>query len=78
MQSMENDEAVSHPSRSRLEDADEARVSHIPTTTTTRLDKKDKQLRLLLQSNGLLSSTENAGRIAPENAIVAIKNIAAC
>jgi hypothetical protein len=35
MQSMENDEAVSHPSPSRLEDACTARVSHIPTTTTT-------------------------------------------
>jgi hypothetical protein len=53
MQSMENDEAVSHPSHSRLEDADEARVSHIPTTTATRLDKKDKQVRLLYQSVGL-------------------------
>ncbi len=46
MQSMENDETVSHPSHSRLEDADEARVFHIPTTTATRLDKKDKQLPL--------------------------------
>ena len=63
-QSLENDEAVSHPSHSRLEDADEARVSHIPTTTATRLDKKDKQLRLLHQSIGLFSSTENARRIA--------------
>ena len=35
MQSMENDEAVYHPSHSRLEDAGEARVSHIPTTTAT-------------------------------------------
>ncbi len=35
MQSMENDEAVSHSSHSRLEDADEARVSHIATTTAT-------------------------------------------
>ncbi len=67
MQSMENDEAVSHPSHSRLEDADEARVSHIPTTTATRLDKKDKQLRLLHQSIGLFSSAENAGRIASEH-----------
>jgi hypothetical protein len=50
MQSMENDEAVSHPSHSRLEDADEARVFHIPTTTATRLDRKDKQVRLLYQS----------------------------
>ena len=66
MQSMENDEAVSHPSHSRLEDADEARVSHIPTTTATRLDKKDKQLRLLHQSIGLFSLTENAGRMASE------------
>jgi len=40
MQSMENDEAVSRPSHSRLEDAGKARVSHIPTTTTTRLIKK--------------------------------------
>jgi hypothetical protein len=69
MQSMENDEAVSHPSHSRLEDADEARVSHIPTTTAARLDKKDKQLRLLYQSIGLFSLPENAGRIASENAI---------
>ena len=35
MQSMENDETVSHPSHSPLEDADEASVSHIPTATTT-------------------------------------------
>ena len=68
MQSMENDEAVSHPSHSRLEDADEARVSHIPTTTATGLDKKDKQLRLLHQSIDLFSSTENARRIASEHA----------
>ncbi len=47
MQSMENDGTVFHPSHSRLEDADEARVSHIPTTMATRLDKKDKQLPLL-------------------------------
>jgi hypothetical protein len=53
MQSMENDEAVSHPSHSRLEDADEARVFHIPTTTATRLDRKDEQVRLLYQSVGL-------------------------
>ncbi len=66
MQSMENDGAVSHPSHSRLEDAGKARVSHISTTTATRLDKKDKQLRLLHQSIGLFSSTENAGRIASE------------
>ena len=33
MQSMENDEAVSHTLHSRLEDAGEARVSHIPTTS---------------------------------------------
>ena len=39
MQSMENDEAVSHPSHSRLGDADGARVSHIPTTTATSLNK---------------------------------------
>jgi hypothetical protein len=64
MRSMEHDKAVSHPSHSRLEDAGTARVSQIPTTTATRLDKKDKQLRLLHQSIGLLSSTENAGRIA--------------
>jgi hypothetical protein len=68
MQSMENDGAVSHPSHSRLEDADEARVSHISTTTATRLDRKDKQLRLLHQSIVLFSSIENAGRIASENA----------
>ena len=68
MQSMENDETVSHPSHSRLEDADEARVSHIPTTTATRLDNKDKHLRLLHQGFGLCSSTENAGRIASDNA----------
>jgi hypothetical protein len=43
MQRVGNDEAVSHPSHSRLEDADEARVSHIPTTTAMRLDKKYKQ-----------------------------------
>jgi hypothetical protein len=35
MQSMENDETVSHSSHSRLEDADEARVSHIATITAT-------------------------------------------
>jgi len=40
VQSMENDEAVSHPSHSHLEDADKARISHIPTTTTTRLVMK--------------------------------------
>ncbi len=68
MQSMENDEAVSHPSHSRLEDADEARVSHIPTTTATSLDKKDKQLRPFYESISLFSSTENAGRIASKNA----------
>lgn len=68
MQSMENDEAVSHPSHSRLEDADEARVSHIPTTTATRLDRKDKQRRLLHRSIGLFLSIENAGWIASENA----------
>ena len=61
VQSMENDRAVSHPSHSRLEDADEARVSHIPTTTATRLDKKDKQLRLLRQSIGLFSSMRLPG-----------------
>ena len=55
MQSMENDEAVFHPSHSRLEDAEEVRVSHIPTTTATRLDKKNKQLRLLRQSINLFS-----------------------
>jgi hypothetical protein len=71
MQSMGNDEAVSHPSHSRLEDADEARVSHIPTTTATRLDKKDKQQLLLHQSIGLFSSVEDAGRIASENATFA-------
>jgi hypothetical protein len=42
MQGMENDEAVSHSSHNRLEDADEARVSHIPTTTATRLETRDK------------------------------------
>jgi hypothetical protein len=68
MQSMENDGAVSHPSHSRLEDADEARVSHIPMTTATRLAKKDKRLRMLHQCIGLFSSTENAGRIGSENA----------
>lgn len=68
MQSLENDEAVSHPSHSRLEDAGKARVSHISTTTATRLDKKDKQLRLLHQSIGLLSSAENAWRTISENA----------
>ena len=67
MQRVENDEAVSHPSHSRLEDADEARVSHIPTTTATRLDEKDKQLRLLRQSIGLFLSPETAGRTASEN-----------
>jgi hypothetical protein len=61
MQSVENDRAVSHPSHSRLEDADEARVSHIPTTTATRLDKKDKQLRLLHPSIGLFSSMRLPG-----------------
>lgn len=61
MQSMENDRAVFHPSHSRLEDADEARVSHIPTTTATRLDKKDKQLRLLHPSIGLFSSMRLPG-----------------
>ncbi len=35
MQSMENDEAVSHSSHSRLEDADEARISHIATIAAT-------------------------------------------
>jgi hypothetical protein len=45
MQSMENDKTVSHASHSYLEDADEARDSHISTTTTTDLDKKDKQKR---------------------------------
>ena len=50
MQRVQNDEAFSHPSRSRLEDADEARVSHMPTTTATRLDKKNKQQLLLAQS----------------------------
>jgi len=39
-----------------------------PTTTATRLDRKDKQLRLLHQSIGLFSSIENAGRIASDNA----------
>ena len=68
MQSMENDGAVYHPLHIRLEDAGKARVSHIPTTTATRLDldKKDKQLRLLHQSIGLFSLTENAGRMASE------------
>lgn len=66
MQSMGNDGTISHPSHSGLEDADIACVSHIPTTTATRLDKKDKQLRLLHQSIGLFSSTENAGRITSE------------
>jgi hypothetical protein len=65
---MENDKAVSHSSHSRLEDADEARVSHIPTTTATRLDKKEKQPRLFHQSIGLFSSPENDGRIASDNA----------
>ena len=68
MQSVKNDKAVSHSSHIRLEDADEARVSHIPTTTATRLDKKDKQQQLLHQGIGLVSSTENAGRVASENA----------
>ena len=68
MQSMENDKAVSHPSHSRLEDADKARVSHIPTTTATRFDKKDKQLRMLHQSISLLSPTENARKSHSENA----------
>ena len=58
VQSEENDGAVFHPSHSRLEDADEARVSHIPTTTATRLDKKDKQLRLLHLSIGPVSPIE--------------------
>lgn len=66
MQSMESDGAVSHPSHNCLEDADEARVSHIPTTTATRLDKKDKQLRLLHQNIGQFSPIENARRIASE------------
>jgi hypothetical protein len=77
MQSLENDEAVSYPSHSRLEDADEARVSHIPTTTATRLDKKDKRL-LLHQSIGLSSSAETAGRIAPENATCRDSILARC
>ena len=67
MQRMENDEAVSHPSHSRLEDADEARVSDIPTTTATRIDKKDKQQLLLYQSIGQFSSAKNAWRITSEN-----------
>lgn len=65
MQRVENDKAVSHPSHSRLEDAHEARVSHIPTTTATRLDKKDKQLRLLHQSIGLFSSLRMPGGSLP-------------
>jgi hypothetical protein len=40
---MENDGTVSHPSHSRLEDADEARVSHISTSTTTILVGKPGQ-----------------------------------
>ncbi len=47
----ETDEAVSHPSHSRLEDADEARVSHIPTTTATKSDKKGRQQLLLHQAS---------------------------
>ena len=43
MQIMENDKAVFHPSHSRLEDAGEARVSHIPTTTTAEFMKKNKR-----------------------------------
>ncbi|MGI4831382.1 MAG: hypothetical protein ACRYFU_24860, partial [Janthinobacterium lividum] len=39
----------------------------IPTTTATRLGKKNKQLRLLHQSIGLFSSAENVGRIASEH-----------
>jgi hypothetical protein len=51
MQSMGNDGAVSHPSHSGLEDADKARVSHIPTTTATKSDKKGRQQLLLHQAS---------------------------
>ena len=68
MQSMENDETVSHPSHSRLEDADEARVSHIPTTTATRLDKKNKQ-QLVLHKPPAVPSVESVALAAPHEAI---------
>ena len=52
MQRVENDETVFHPSHSRLEDADEARVSHISATMATRLDKKDKAAAVSLKTEG--------------------------
>jgi hypothetical protein len=47
MQRVENGNAVSHPSHSRLEDA-EKRVSHIPTTTTARLCKERQAAAMAL------------------------------
>ena len=68
MQSMENDEAVSHPSHSRLGDADETRVSHIPTTTATGLSKEGQAAATAFTKASVYSqSTENVGRIAFEN-----------
>ena len=78
MQSMENNEAVSHPPHSRLEDADELASPTFPQPRRRDLDKKDKQLLLLHQSIGLFSSAENAGRIASENATCRHSTLARC
>ena len=72
MQSMENDKTVFHPSHSRLEDADEARVSHIPTTTTTGLGKEDKQ-QILLHLNRGVSNPLQVLDLAKEKTILLIR-----